>query len=595
MTRTVTLPHWIRGERPIFACYHRPDTGARDLGVLLCAPFGYEMMCTHRALRHLAERLAGAGFPTLRFDYDGTGDSSGGDADPERVLAWLGSIDAGVHALRGRGAKRIALVGVRFGALLAAEYAKRNPVEALVLVSPPATGRAYLRELRAFQAMRSPWGPALSNGQNGLGEEAVGYQLATETASQLEMTSIVGDAMPARRVLIAARDDVEGREQKLVDQLARLGSEVTLTRTAGYAAMMTEDPVKSVVPDLLWSEVARWLSEDASSTAGAHGAEIEQAVACVRAADGAPAVLEEIVQMEGMMGVLSSPLDHPRLDAPVILLPNVGANHHVGCNRIYVDFARRWAAIGFSVLRFDLVGIGDTPSRRGREENALYSDACAADVRHAMDWLAQTHGFRRFALGGICSGAYVSYYAALADERVDCVMLVNPLTFHWREGDSLDVRMRATLKSTHFYRQALLNLRTWRRAARGEVHLRAIATKLAARAWTRVLRWPTRWFPRDTEVGAGFRRLCARGTRVILVCGENDGSRDVVEEHLGQDARRLWRNRNFRFVIARDTDHTFSPIAARRDLTETFTAHLLETKRSVPSPPANGPPSAHGG
>ena len=420
-----------------------------------------------------------------------------------------------MSALEGRGARRIALVGFRFGALLAAEYAKRRPVDGLVLVSPPPTGRAYLRELRALQAMRAASGleGALASGH---GEEIVGFQLSAETASQLEKTSIVGDAMPGRRVLIVARDDLDGREAKLAEELTRLGSDVKLSRVKGYAAMMHEDPVRSVVPDLMWEEIERWLGNDAGPPTRVQRMDAAQTLANVRATDGAPAVLEEIVDMDGMMGVLSSPIDVPRLDAPTILLTNVGANHHVGCNRIYVDFARRWSVSGFAVLRFDLVGIGDTPSRGDRKENAVYSDGCAADARRAMDWLVRTQGHRRFALGGICSGAYVSYYAALADERVDCLMLVNPLTFHWREGDSLDVKMRTTLKSTHFYRGALLNLRTWKRAARGEVHLRAIAAKLAARAWTRVLQWSVGRLSRHTDIGAGFLRLCARGTRVTL-------------------------------------------------------------------------------
>ncbi len=580
---TVALPHWIGGARPIFAWYHGPITGAHDLGVLICKPFGYEMMCTHRALRHLAERLAAAGFPTLRFDYDGTGDSSGGDSDPKRVTSWLGSIEAGVRALEERGARRVALVGVRFGALLAAEYAKHSPVDALVLVSPPVTGRAYLRELRALQAVRIPMGPGLAKGQ---GEEVVGFQLSTESANWLEATSIVGDTQPARRVLIVARDDLEGREAKLVDQLTRLGSSTTLSRAPGYAAMMQEDPVKSVVPDLMWKEIAQWLSIDSGPAMGVHREKHEPAFARVRATDSDPEILEEIVDVDGMIGVLSSPIDVPRRTSPTIVLPNVGANHHVGSNRIYVEFARRWSAIGFSVLRFDLVGIGDTPSQGGRRENAVYSDSCAMDTRRAMDWLARTRDHRRFALGGICSGAYVSYYAALADERVDHVMLVNPLTFHWREGDSLDVRMRATLKATHFYREAAWNLATWARVARGQVQVRAIALKMAARAWARVRRWPSKWLGNGTatDIAAGFRQLCARGSRVILVCGENDGSRDVVGEHLGHNARELLGSRNFRFAIVRDTDHTFSPIAARRDLTERLTADLLEEGRTAPSP-----------
>jgi hypothetical protein len=78
----------------------------------------------------------------------------------------------------------------------------------------------------------------------------------------------------------------------------------------------------------------------------------------------------------------------------------------------------------------------------------------------------------------------------------------------------------------------------------------------------------------ETDIAAGFRRLCARGTRVMLVCGENDGSRDVVRNHLGPDARRFSGNRNFRFVIIEDTDHTFSPLRARHELTERLTSFL---------------------
>src|SRR4051812_34449398 len=92
------MPTWFGpAERPLFGWYHAPALAtARACGVVLCNPFGYEMMCSHRAYRHLAERLATAGFPVLRFDYDGTGDSAGDGEDPERVESWLGSIDLAV-------------------------------------------------------------------------------------------------------------------------------------------------------------------------------------------------------------------------------------------------------------------------------------------------------------------------------------------------------------------------------------------------------------------------------------------------------------------------------------------------------------------
>ena len=46
----------------------------RATGVLLCNPLGDDLIRAHRPFRHLAEDLSAAGFPVLRFDFDGTGE-----------------------------------------------------------------------------------------------------------------------------------------------------------------------------------------------------------------------------------------------------------------------------------------------------------------------------------------------------------------------------------------------------------------------------------------------------------------------------------------------------------------------------------------
>jgi alpha-beta hydrolase superfamily lysophospholipase len=584
---TLAQPHWILRDRPLFAVLHRPVGVARGLGVVLCKPFGYEMMCADRAYRHLAQALSRAGFPTLRMDYDGTGDSTGGDSDPDRVPSWLASIDAGVAAIERCGVRRVALVGVRFGALLAAEYAKRRPVDALVLVAP-LSGRAYVRELRAFQSLRPPPGGAQTALGSGAPEEAVGFYVSAETAEQLGRASIVGADAPASRVLIVARDDMDGPEARFVEELARLDVDVKLSRTPGYKAMMHEDPVKSVVPDAIWGEIVEWLAAPGADSPavglGPATAALGQ-TARVSTGHSHPDVLETIVNVDGMFGILSAPAERPRLDAPTTVLVNVGANHHVGCNRIYVEFARQWASLGLSVLRLDLVGLGETPATQGRRENDIYSDHSVVDTRRALDWLEQTGQNARFVVGGICSGAYVAYHEACRDGRVEGAMIINPLTFHWRPGDSIEVRARKTLKSSDAYRQAAMRLDTWIRAARGDVHLRPIARKLAALAWGRVRRSTAQWVGVDaeTDVGRGLRRLCDRGARVILICGEDDGSRDVVAEHLGPNAGTLRGHPNFRFEVIANTDHTFSQRGARRFLRDRLTAYLLGAT-DVPAP-----------
>src|SRR5689334_4600346 len=58
-------------ERALAGTLHFPTSAQRDAGVVLCNPFGIELLASRRAYRHLADRLARAGIPTLRFDYDG--------------------------------------------------------------------------------------------------------------------------------------------------------------------------------------------------------------------------------------------------------------------------------------------------------------------------------------------------------------------------------------------------------------------------------------------------------------------------------------------------------------------------------------------
>ncbi|MBF0509187.1 MAG: hypothetical protein HQK57_09720, partial [Deltaproteobacteria bacterium] len=62
----------------LFGCYHKPQSDChRGCGVVLCYPMGYEYMQSHRSYRRIADRLAGEGYPVLRFDFYGCGDSDG--------------------------------------------------------------------------------------------------------------------------------------------------------------------------------------------------------------------------------------------------------------------------------------------------------------------------------------------------------------------------------------------------------------------------------------------------------------------------------------------------------------------------------------
>ena len=113
---------------------------------LLCEPFAEESKCARRVLTEAAWALVDCGVRVLRFDYRGCGDS-GGDFESFDLQAWREDLRRAVRWVREELAPpRLALMGVRLGAALAAEAAPDTEPEALVLIAPILDGRAYWHE-----------------------------------------------------------------------------------------------------------------------------------------------------------------------------------------------------------------------------------------------------------------------------------------------------------------------------------------------------------------------------------------------------------------------------------------------------------------
>jgi alpha-beta hydrolase superfamily lysophospholipase len=137
----------------IFATYHPPVGGGGRSLTVICAPLFSEYMRSQLALRELSIALAASGQHVLRFDYRGTGDSSG-ELPEVAVADWIEDIQ---QALReGReltGSDQVHIVGVRAGALLACRaVGARDEVRSVVLWDPVPDGTEYLRVLRRVQA-----------------------------------------------------------------------------------------------------------------------------------------------------------------------------------------------------------------------------------------------------------------------------------------------------------------------------------------------------------------------------------------------------------------------------------------------------------
>lgn len=146
-------------QRRLFGAYE-PPRASKGSGhaVLLCQPWGQEYIRAHRSMRRLATLLTAAGCHVMRFDYFGTGDSGGeeDEADPAAAVADIETAAEGLQDMLG--VARVALIGLRLGATLAARAAMRRKdnVDALVLwdpIIPPEEAAGMTRSLPARTLM----------------------------------------------------------------------------------------------------------------------------------------------------------------------------------------------------------------------------------------------------------------------------------------------------------------------------------------------------------------------------------------------------------------------------------------------------------
>ena len=114
---------------------------------VFCHPFAEEKLISHRVMVNLARRLAREGVSCLRFDYMGHGDSDGRFED-STVETRLSDIICAVHFLKNRAQNQdVGLIGVRFGATLAALAAEKlSGVDPLIIISPVINGKAYMEQ-----------------------------------------------------------------------------------------------------------------------------------------------------------------------------------------------------------------------------------------------------------------------------------------------------------------------------------------------------------------------------------------------------------------------------------------------------------------
>jgi pimeloyl-ACP methyl ester carboxylesterase len=283
---------------------------------------------------------------------------------------------------------------------------------------------------------------------------------------------------------------------------------------------------------------------------------------------------ERIIQFgpaAGLLGVLTEP-DTSVPEVPAVLLLNAGVLHHVGPFNWYVALARRLAALGFPVLRFDLAGIGDSPIRA---DGLTEVERALADVGAAMDHLSHRDTARRFVLMGLCSGAMFAHHAAVRNARVGGVAFLDGYGYR-----------------TWGYRLRYVWPRLWRRACWANLLRRMGSRVMPGVQMPRHPRAPQDDgyfldFPPRAQVRAELNGLLARGAHLLFLYS---GGLATQYFNDARQFREMYGNLDpsgVQLSVSYDAqaDHLYSDLEARAAM---FSRIETWIKRFAPPKPCSG-------
>ena len=499
---TEVKPIWFGSEeRPLFGMFQVPESGFARAGVVVCPPFGRDYLHAQYTLRCLGDEMTARGVCTLRFDYDGTGDSAGTGNEPQRVKSWLDSITAAVATMRASGVRSVFVVGMGLGATLAALVAEADGnIDGLVLWDPEPSGKAYLSRQRALSAISFNVPTMTTDGS----VDAPGMMFDALTVTDLRELDLSNLRKSRTRMLVLVRPDRDASrlQKRLRGDLIEWGEAIGHSR-------LIDDTSKMVVPREAVDRIVQWV--------GTHAHHQPQLISVpgwtgpmsIPGPNGRAGVVETPVWVgdTGLFGIVAE--SSVRNAGPTAIFLSAANGHRVGPARTWVDLARRWAETGLRSIRIDFSGLGDSPLRHKEQQEF---DWCAPeafdDVEEVARWCSPSDPSDVILLG-LCASGYQAIDSAFHLTPKGVVAIDPTVSFlppEVRDGGSVDPRRRVVMGSSRLQERF-----------RTDSPLARIRRTFPGLAW-RAKMWRT---PSRQRSAAWLQELDAVGSDVLIVSNED--------------------------------------------------------------------------
>jgi dienelactone hydrolase len=241
--RAIFIP---QGKDDVFAVLTSPSYAQRGTAVLFVwGAGGVPCFEKNRMLVRLAREAAAAGYHALRFDYPGSGDSSGVFAGHRLDKPAVAEVEAACRWIRDRHLSRIVIVGNCSGARAALAAADRvSGIAALALLSLPTLDHTAKEKKEMKQALERGADPEWSSSSvlDGIGR-------AVAAKIPLLLVYGRGDAL---------NEEFERAQRGRLGRLLREAGPLASTRVID-GCIHAEPTVKG--QEQVVDAVARWLSE----------------------------------------------------------------------------------------------------------------------------------------------------------------------------------------------------------------------------------------------------------------------------------------------------------------------------------------------
>lgn len=402
------------GQRPLYVGVYPALESAKGT-VLLCGPLCLEATHAAPVWNRWARQLAEQGWNAVRLDWSGSSES-GGDFEAVGFEDWLSDLERVYQQLNASTSGPIVLMGLRGGALVAAQAFSKGLGAALVLWEAPASGQAHLmevlrRKLAADYAL-STSGPRKTRDdyvrdlQAGGIVEVEGFRWTRQFWDSLEKVKLPELTKGRPSLVVASRSHTIPRPPFWQD-------------TVHFCPQITSwtDATLSFLNSLPRSGAAAPCSLPLADTATFGD------------------VTRRVFTMTYLYFTLVGTqhvANHSSSRA--LVLPNFGYVPRNGHSSMAIRICDQVAARGIHGIRVDLPGLGDSDGELPEDLQQWAADvragAMAPVILAVMDELKQQHMIEQIILGGLCAASITSLHAfAIRPRQVSALMLLEPEFF----------------------------------------------------------------------------------------------------------------------------------------------------------------------